>query len=318
MESRVEASGPAVRTKRTAWIWIAPLLLVLAAAGLYFGVQSYRYRLVRVDADLLRFLPDGDLTRFYVNAEALRRGGYLHLLNESKSKQAPEYLQFVHETGFDYARDIDAAAGAADGKQWWFTLRGRFDWAKLAAYAKEHGGRCSHQVCSVPGSEPGRWVSYRSVQPDALALAVSTDSDAADRMSRTEAEPLTPSDAPVWVTPSHKLLTNPSDLPLALRLFAISLESADSVVLSLRQAERTSDAFAIELNAAFSNEPAADTARQQLENDTNLARAELAREHQRANPADLTGLLTAGTFHAGRQHMTGNWPVSWALLKSLQ
>ena len=45
---------------------------------------------------------------------------------------------------------------------------------------------------------------------------------------------------------------------------------------------------------------------------------ELAREHEQPNAADLTGLLTAGSFQVVEKRVVGIWPVRKELLKTLQ
>jgi hypothetical protein len=49
-----------------------------------------------------------------------------------------------------------------------------------------------------------------------------------------------------------------------------------------------------------------------------MLQLELARENQQPNPADLTGLLTSGTFQSGNNHVFGTWPVRKELLKALE
>jgi hypothetical protein len=62
----------------------------------------------------------------------------------------------------------------------------------------------------------------------------------------------------------------------------------------------------------------AETTRGQLELDTKMLKLELAREHQQPNPADLTGLLAAGTFQVIDTEVIGAWPIKKELLNSLQ
>jgi hypothetical protein len=72
------------------------------------------------------------------------------------------------------------------------------------------------------------------------------------------------------------------------------------------------------LDAVCPNKVTADTIRNQLELQTKLLKLELARERQQPNPADLTGLLTAGSFQVVNRHVIGTWPVRNELLKTLQ
>ena len=292
--------------------------LVLIAVGIFIGVNRFRYRLVRSDEDLFRFLPQGDATLFFANVAALRYGGYLGLFEKKKAQQESDYAQFLQQTGFDYTRDLDAIAGAAEGGRIVFLLRGRFAWSKVRQYARKHGGACDGGSCAMPTSTPERRASFRSIQPDVLALAVSNDADAVNSLSRAQQSVAPISDAPVWVRPSRAVLSNPSELPLPLRILAISLQSSDSVVLSLRPGDGRSIAFLVQIDAACANAATADTARTQLESNTNLLKRELVREHKQPDPADLTGLLAAGTFQIAGKHVAGSWPVRRELLTSLE
>ena len=298
--------------------WLTAALCLLALVGAYLAVQRYRYRFIHSNEDLLRFLPPAETTVFFADVASLRQGGFLRLLSGAQAKVESDYRAFVRETGFDYTRDLVAVAGAAEKENLFFVLRGHFDWARLRAYAKQQGGRCEGDVCRAPASTPLRQASFRRIQPDAMALAIGGSGNLATGMQLGPEPAMTPANAPVWVRPSHALLANPSDLPVALRIFAISLQSADSVLVSLKAATAANDAFTIEVDAAFANQPAADTARTQLAIDTKMLKLALTRERRPPDPSDLTGLITSGSFESTHQHLIGSWPVRKELLQSLQ
>mgnify|MGYP001555904611 CR=1 FL=1 len=157
------------------------------------------------------------------------------------------------------------------------------------------------------------------VQPDVAGLSISANSAAAETLRRQtpEEETASPSN-PVWLSVSKALLAKPDTLPLPMRILAISLQSADRVILSLAPAEDTQAAFLVELQASFPIEPSAETARAQLEIETKMLKLGLARAHREPNPADLTGLLAAGTFQRMRKQVLGTWPVRQELLKALE
>ena len=268
--------------------------------------------------DLLQLLPPGDTTVFFSNVDRLRQGGFLEALRGAKPKQESDYLSFVRETGFDYTRDLQALAGSADGQQVFCAMQGRFDWRRLRGYATKHGGVCERDLCRVETSTRGRWASFRLVQPDVLALSISGDTDGADNVRPGRQPAAAPSSAPLWVRPSHELLANPAQLPLAARIFAISVQSADSLLVSARAAEESGAAFEIEMDAVFRNEPTAETARNQLELDSRMLKLELKREGRTPSPGDLTGLLTGGSFEVTHQHLLGRWPVQKQLLEMLR
>jgi hypothetical protein len=293
-----------VRKRR--W-WLALALLLALAAALYWGLERYRYRFVHSDADLLHLLPASDASLFYADVNALRRGGYLNLLAGSKQTQDPEYARFVHDTGFDYTRDLSTLAGSVHGEQILLILHGHFDWGKIKRYAAGH-------------SDPraGRSVRLREIQPDVLAFAISPDPLALEQIRPAANNASLPSSAPVWLQPSAVALLNPSSLPLPIRIFAISLQSAQSVVLSLDPPDTASSAFVIALSATFRNDSETATAFEQLQRSTSLIKGELAREHQQPNPRDLTGLLLSGSFYHAGPKLTASWPVRRELLDSLR
>jgi hypothetical protein len=305
--------------RRRTTVWISVAIVALAAAAILSVIDVQRHRFVRSSIDLVKQLPPGDFTKFYADLDALRKPGLLHLLTGVNPIQEKDYQEFVRQTQFDYTRDLDAIAGASDGEQLFFLIRGRFEWNKFKRYVLARGGTCRSRSCAVPTSKSGFWANLVLVQPGVAGLAISANSAAADTLRRevpqTDAAP--PSN-PIWVSVSKTLLTKPEALPLPMRILAISLQSADSVILSLGPAIDKQAAFTIDLDASFPTEPSAETARAQLEIQTKMLKLGLERAHRAPDPADLTGLLTAGTFLRVRKQVTGRWPVRRELLKSLE
>ncbi len=256
---------------------------------------------------------------FFANVRALRHAGMLNLLTGRKSVADPEYQDFVRQTHFDYSRNLDTVAGEVDSEGVFFILRGNFDWRKLREYAAAHGGSCAKGVCKVRGTRAGRWVSFRAIQPDVMAIGLSNDTSAVERLRRARSVALRIPPDPVWVNVSMSLIRNPVPLPQEVRIFAILMQSANSVLLSLGEsADNDGPPFRIELDAACPSEATAETTRNQLEIETKMLRLELAREHRQPDPADLTGLLTAGTFQVVNEHVIGRWPVRKELLNALK
>jgi hypothetical protein len=300
--------------------WAFLLLLGAVVATVLFGIDFYRHRFVRSNADLVHLLPRNDSTVVFANFSLLRRAGMMGLLAGAKAAEAAEYDQFVEETRFDYRKDIDELAAAVEEGRIFFAARGRFDWDALRNYVKSHGGSCDrNSFCRIPASQPGRWASLVEIQSNVIGVAVGTDASAAQLLREGKRNGGAIPSAPVWVRVSERLLKNPVELPLPVRIFAITLQSADSVLVSL-DAANTNDnaAFEIRLDAACPNGVTASTIRQQLELQTKLLKLELAREHEQPNPADLTGLLTSGSFQVVERNVIGTWPVQKELLKTLQ
>jgi hypothetical protein len=307
-----------------AFLKFTALLLALAAIGaaVWFAYDRYEHRFVRSDADMVKLLPPGEeLTTFYIGFAALRQGGLLHLLTGiTPAATEKDYADFIAATGFDYTRDLDALVGAVnDNNETFFVLRGRFDWPKLRQFALAHGGACQDDACRAPGTKPHRWVNFVRIQSDTAALAISQSESGADilRPPGRRLQELPVGD-PVWLRVSPSLMKDPTGLPRPLQIFAIVLQPAESVLLSAGRAEHSDEAFTVQLEAAFPNAPSADTTCKQLQLQTRMLRLELARENQSPNPADLTGLLTAGSFQVGNARLFGSWPVRKELLKALQ
>jgi hypothetical protein len=299
------------------------LSLALLAAAIFAGAAAldfYGHRFVRSDRDMFRFLPQRAASVFYVNVEALRHSGILRLLSGAAPVKDADYVTFLHDTHFDYTRDVSAVAGAADRKSLFFLVRGRFDWSKLRAYAQSHSGNCKNQICEAPASKAGRWASFVSIQSDVLALALSEDRWAVQEIRTTKATIEGPiPQEPVWLKVSQRLISDPASLPLPLRIFAIALQSADPVVLSLGPAEIEAHAqFQLHMYAQCATRATAQSISSQLEIDTKMLKLELAREYAKPNAADLTGLLAGGTFQAIDKQVIGTWPVHRELLKSFE
>ncbi|HEX4771468.1 MAG TPA: hypothetical protein VH351_11575 [Bryobacteraceae bacterium] len=313
----------------------AVLLTLLAAvlAVVFWGVHRYRHRLVREPVDLVRLLPLAlplerpDASTLYIDVSALRKSGYLDLLAGANATNEADYHQFVEATNFEYTRDLQAIAGAVWSDRLHLYVQGHFDWSRLREYARRRSGDCSSDECSLPATQPGKWVGFAELQPDVMALVVAPNREAASGAATAalaQTRPTAPSlvsPDPVWFRPAHSMLERPGGFPHSLRMLAISLQPANSVTVSLGPSSLGSSgqaAFDLKLKASFAKPAMADTAKNQLEIDTKMLRLELAREGARANPADLTGLFTAGTFSQQRNVLFGTWPVRKEFLKALR
>jgi hypothetical protein len=300
--------------------WLIFLLIALVTLLSFYGLDRYQHRFVRSDRDLLHLLPGGDATFFYAQVDALRRAGLLNVVAGSKKAEDPEYQTFVRATGFDYSRDVDAIAGSARQEDVLLAAKGRFDWSRIRAYVRAHGGQCAGDRCQLPANKPGNWVDLVRIQPNVMGVGLGKQNTLAGLIhpGQDGIDEYISSD-PVWVKLAPRLLKNPAELPVALRIFAISMESAETVVIALAPPHRdSSDAFEIKLSAQCPVAATAETVRSQLEIDTKMLKLELAHEHEQPNPADLTGLMTSGRFSTNGKEVGGEWPVSKELVKALQ
>lgn len=291
------------------------VLLVLSVLLVVFiGACIYWYRVHDTGtASLIRRFPQGAAI-LSVDFAALRRAGILDSLGGSVAEE-PDYKVFVKRTGFDYKRDLDTALLAFAPRGKYFLLRGRFDWKSLNAYAVAEGGSCRNSVCRMTGSSPDRKIAFFPLQSNLMAMAVSPDDSAIDALNSRDAAPAFPlSDAPVWIALPPAAIRSGDGLPSGTRMFARSMEKAQSVVLSLApDAARFAARLEVRCRTA---EEAAEIA-SQLTRTTGMLREFIEREHQKPNPADLSGVLTSGTFRSDDSRVHGYWPIERTFIDNL-
>ncbi len=293
--------------------WQLILLIAALCAAAVGGVVWYRARALSTAA-LLKRLPTEDALVIYVDFNALRRAGILQLLDGSKTGEDADYQAFVRRAHLDYQRDLDTAlvAFAPTGK--FMLLRGRFDWNSLRAYVEAEHGRCEGSLCRVVGSAPERRISFFPLQSGLMALAVSPDASAALRLSTSGQGMAELPDAPIWLSIPGALLRSGESLPAGTRPFARSIERAQTVTLSFApEANR----LAARLNVRCGDERDAAQVASQLSETTRLLRSLIEREHQKPNPADLSGVLTSGAFRSEGRRVIGYWPIERVFVENL-
>lgn len=301
-----------MNNKLRAWLLIAVVGVV--CGGAVWGVALYRARLIRPEA-LLKRLPNTDALVVYIDFSALRRAGILDLFENQKVTEDAEYQAFVRKTDFDYKQDLDSAlvAFAPTGK--FLLLRGQFDWKNLRAYAESESGRCYNTLCRMPGSTQDRRISFFPLQSNLMALAVSQDESAALRMQDSAAGPAAAiPDAPIWLSVPSSILKSGDALPAGTRPFARSMEHADSVMLYfVPDGKRLAAKLDVRCR---SSQDAADLVTE-LSRTTALLRQMIEREHHSPNPADLSGVLTSGSFRNEGARVFGYWPIERAFVENL-
>ena len=288
---------------------------MLVCAAIAGGVYIYLTRGPSTPADLASYLPDKNSTLLYIDVDAMRRSGILNMIAGSKAAEELEYKSFVEQTRFDYRHDLDALAATFTGDQIFFVLRGRFDWKKLRAYAQQQGGLCRNAFCSMNGSKPQRHISFYALKSNVMALAESPDDMAAYQVARnaSHVNAFAPAE-PVWMLVPAAVLKRTESLPSGMRAFAIALENAERIVFSIGP---QGDHLQVAMNVTCLNPEGASALLVQLEGTTNTLRKWLAREHQRANADDLSGVLTAGSFRREENRVVGQWPLQRAFVDAL-
>lgn len=294
--------------------WLLILLITALCGATLWSVIWYRSRAMS-PAAMLKRLPTDDAVVAYVDVSRLRAAGLLELLDGAKMGEELEYRDFVRKTDFDYKQDLDAVMIAFAPKGKYMLLKGRFDWKSLSAYVVGNDGRCNNSFCLMPGSMPERRISFFPMQPNTMALAVSDDDSAALRMNLVDSRPDAEiPNAPLWLAIPPSVVKSGKSLPAGTQMFARSLDRAQAVTLAVVQ--EGSD-FAAKLNVRCASASDATALAADLNKTTGLLREMIEREHQKPNPADLSGFLTSGTFRSEGPRVFGYWKILRALITNL-
>jgi hypothetical protein len=289
------------------------VVLVLCGVMLW-GAVWFRSRAITPVA-MLKRLPTDNAVVVFIDFSQLRRVHLDQLLDSMTVGQDPEYQSFIQKIDFDYRHDLDTAMMAVAPAGKFVLAKGRFDWKALTTYVMNVDGKCNNSVCRLVGSTPDRRISFFPLQGNLMALAVSQDESAAERMQTVNQrpDPELP-DAPIWMMIPPAIINSGQALPEGTQMFARTLEHAKSVMLWVAPA---GDAFVARLSVQFATVADAVDVASKLTKITSLLRDLIERESQKPNPADLSGFLTAGSFHNEGTKVLGSWPVQHVLLENL-
>jgi len=296
--------------------WHLAWLLILAATGVAGSLYYWRVRSASNVARLAARLPEGEFAVAHIDLRALRSAGLLPLLARPNGEQESEYLEFVRETGFDYARDLDAALVAFGGEEIYALLVGRFSWGRLIGYVDARGGDCYNGFCRVPSGRPRRWISFFAVTPSVMGFAASRDPWAASvLLDPRDPPPLerVPSQ-PVWLTFSRGALKRAGWLPAGTRAFITPIFDAERVTVALGA---SGSAYEARLEVQCRTPEEADRIARQLNEITATLNRMIRLENKQPNPRDLSGILTAGVFVNHQARVEGRWPVPAEFLQAL-
>ena len=286
------------------------LLAIAAAAGL-----TWHYTHILTTAALYQRLPAQNAVVLFVDFEQLRKAGILRMLEGSKVGEDPEYQTFVRATNFDYKHDLDSALAAFAPTGKFLLLRGRFDWKSLRAYVAAQGGTCDNDLCRMQGSTPERRISFFPLASHLMAMAVSPDDSAALRLktASSAAAPELPRD-PLWVSIPVSSLQSGENLPDGTRAFARTLRQAESLTVAFAPEGQR---LAAKMNVVCRNEVDAADASLQLTHVTDLLRKMIEQEHQKPNAADLSGVLSSGSFRPDGRRVIGYWPIERVFVENM-
>ncbi len=267
-------------------------------------------------SDLVSYLPAANASVIYVDVDALRRAGILGLLAGSKTAEEPDYEQFVRETKFDYRQDLDAIAAALKDGRVYFALRGRFHGSNLKDYAVRQGGSCHHNFCVVAGSQPNRRISFYPLKSNVLAMAIGPDDFGADQVAAHPANAvLSPPTEPVWAIIPAVALQSVDALPAAAKAYVPAMQGAEQIVLSLGADPAQKLQFGVHVTCK--DAAAATALLSQFEAITKALRELTARQREKPDPADLSGVLVAGSFRRDERQVYGAWPIPKAFVDAI-
>lgn len=284
----------------------------MGASAFWFHSRPYN------SSQLVQMLPPDRSVHVYLDVALLRSAGILNVIAGSKSLEDADYKKFVAETGFDYRTDLDGLAIAFRDGDRYFAAQGNFNWEKLAAYAPAHGGKCERFICTAPGSEPGRNVSYYMPRNNILGIATSRTATAGDMVAPGSWQngPRIPA-VGLWVSVPPYALTDLNHAPVGTRAFLSPLVQATSTTFTLGPAAKGKDGFELAMAVTAKDAAAAKKVSEQYTETTGLLVKMMERENIHANPADLSGMLVAGRFEVKDTNVTGTWPISKAFVESL-
>ena len=290
---------------------LAVLVVCAAAVGVFYWLRNPSYDAGR----LLALLPSDRATLVSIDTDALRKSGLLGLVAGSKAAEEADYRKFVEQTGFDYRTDLDAVAAAFVDGRVYTTLRGRFQWGKLAAYVQSQGGQCRDSVCSMPGSTAERNISFYEVTSHVLALAVSPDARGVTSIGPggRKIELPVPLD-PVWISVPAAVFNRLDAFPDGTRAFLSPLARAQKITFA---AGPQGDRLQLRLEVVCTTAEAAAELTKQLSSVTGLLKDMIGRAHMTPNPRDLSGVLVAGRFEQRAATVIGTWPIERGFVEAL-
>ena len=110
------------------------------------------------------------------------------------------------------------------------------------------------------------------------------------------------------------MLKSSDSLPAGTRVFARSMEQAETITLAFAP---EGQGLAARLDVRCRNDRDAADLASQLTRTTSLLREMMEREHQKPNPADLSGVLSSGAFRNEGRRVLGYWPIDRAFVQNV-
>jgi hypothetical protein len=291
-------------------------LLMVALSGAVVGLVRWRINAVSYSAArMIATLPSDRATLLYADVGVLRKAGILDLLAGSKAAEEADYRKFVDQTGFDYRNDLDAVAAAFANGASYFTIRGRFQWKQLAAYAISQGGECHYAICSLPGSALERNISFYPLRTDVLALAVSSDTNGVSMISPSQAQKalVIPAE-PVWISAPTSALARQGALPAGVQSLLGPLGRAEKVTVAAGPQGASAQ---LRLVVLCKSPQDAEAVKGELSSATEALRNAALGAPRAPGQPDWAAMLRAGAFSRAGLEVSGAWPLDRSFLEAL-
>ena len=294
-----------------------PILVLLLCVGALGALRFWRAR--QADPALLaRRFPASVSTILYFDVGALSASGILPRLAGQPGTQEGDYLRFVEETGFDYQRDLRSVMFGFGAEATYAFASGTFDWEVFHNYAEGRNGTCRFSICRMPAYGNNRAISWAPFQKNVIAISIGQDQWGAAELTggALQSRAGGPEGAPVWLASTGQALRNAASLPEGTRSFTRILEPADSVMFAIQPHTAGAD-LEVSLSAMCREPAVASRVARELAELTATLNTMLQRENRKPNPADLSGVLSAGKFQAQSQRVTGSWPLPRKFMETL-
>jgi hypothetical protein len=300
-------------------------MLVLVCAALA-GLVVWRHNSQRYDASrLMQTLPVGGAVKVFLNFGALRDAALLDVIAGPKTVEDPDYRRFAEEIGFDYRTDLDSVAAVFVKGDFYAAARGRFNWKRLADYTRAQQGRCDNGICSLPGGQPDRFVSFYELTPDVLALAVSGRADGANLIGPPSGKvAIAVPPAAFWISVPGSDFKGLKNLPAGTTSFVAPLAQARETSFSVQPASaaegspsHSNATFQIRMDVACESPDAAAALAHVFTSITDVLRTLIVKEGVAPKPSDLTAVLVSGRFETHESNVTGFWPMDRRVIESL-
>jgi hypothetical protein len=298
---------------------LAALLVLLCAAVL--GILEWRRNARHYDASrLMQALPLDGAVKLYLDVEKLRDSGVLDQIAGKKASEDPDYRSFADEIGFDYRTDLDGVAAAWVNGGFYATARGHFDWKRLNEYARAQQGRCVNAICTMPGSQPDRMISFYPVNTEVLALAVSESPQGVAMIAPRQNKGFAVPPAILWISAPGPAFKNLGSAPEGVSAFLSPLADAREASFSLQPKPASPGAtekLEIHMDVDCVSPAAASVLEKTLSTKTDFLRAAIVREKLAPGKSSLSGVLVSGRFESHDAKVTGIWPMDRGVIEAL-